>query len=96
MKGLPSPFDAGRYHSLVVEEASLPSCLKKTAWTSDGLIMGLEHESWPLMGVQFHPESILTNVGYAILNNFLDCCGTKCVEALPTNDVALAKSGASR
>ena len=71
-KGLSNPFDATRYHSLVVERNSLPSCLKITAWTDDGEIMGMEHDSLPLWGVQFHPESILTVEGKALLKNFLD------------------------
>ena len=71
-KGLSNPFDATRYHSLVVERNSLPSCLKVTAWTDDGEIMGMEHDSLPLWGVQFHPESILTVEGKALLKNFLD------------------------
>jgi anthranilate synthase/aminodeoxychorismate synthase-like glutamine amidotransferase len=86
MRGLPSPFEAGRYHSLIVEASSLPDCLQKTAWTSDGLLMGFEHKEWPVMGVQFHPESILTNVGYAILINFLDCCGQTYRGPIPEND----------
>ena len=68
---IPSPFEATRYHSLVVEKESLPSCLTVTAWTSDGTIMGLEHESLPVYGVQFHPESILTSAGKRLLENFL-------------------------
>jgi len=70
-EGLSNPFDATRYHSLVVERASLPSCLKITAWTEDGEIMGMEHTSLPLWGVQFHPESILTVEGKSLLQNFL-------------------------
>lgn len=74
--GLPNPFDATRYHSLVVERASLPDCLEVTAWTehADGSfdeIMGLRHKTLAVEGVQFHPESILTRQGYAILENFL-------------------------
>ena len=75
--GLPNPFEATRYHSLVVERASLPDCLEITAWTQhpDGSvdeIMGLRHRSLPLQGVQFHPESILTQHGHALMKNFLD------------------------
>ncbi len=70
-KGLPDPFPATRYHSLIVERASLPPVLKVNAWTEDGLIMGLRHESLPVHGVQFHPESIETSAGYAMLRNFL-------------------------
>lgn len=69
--GLPDPFEATRYHSLVVERASLPTCLEITAWTADGEIMGLRHRQLPLWGVQFHPESILTTVGKDVLGNFL-------------------------
>ncbi|WP_395621511.1 anthranilate synthase component II [Dokdonella sp.] len=75
--GLPNPFEATRYHSLVVEQASLPKCLEVSAWTenADGSrdeIMGLRHRSLAVEGVQFHPESILTQHGHAMLRNFLD------------------------
>jgi anthranilate synthase component 2 len=70
--GLASPFTATRYHSLVVERASLPQCLAVSAWTEDGVVMGLRHREHPLEGVQFHPESILTTVGKDLLRNFLD------------------------
>ena len=70
-KGTPNPFEATRYHSLIVERKSLPSCLEITAWTKEGEIMGLKHRKFPLWGVQFHPESILTKVGKDILKNFL-------------------------
>lgn len=69
--GLPSPFTATRYHSLIVQRASLPSCLVPTAWTEDGIIMGMRHAELPIYGVQFHPESIATAHGHDILNNFL-------------------------
>lgn len=69
--GLPSPFLATRYHSLAVERASLPDCLEVTAWTADGEIMGLRHKALPIEGVQFHPESIATEHGHALLRNFL-------------------------
>ena len=69
--GLPTPFEATRYHSLAVERASLPDCLEVTAWTVDGEIMGLRHKSLPVEGVQFHPESIATEHGHAMLRNFL-------------------------
>jgi anthranilate synthase component 2 len=71
-RGLPSPFVATRYHSLAVERASLPDCLEVTAWTEDGEIMGLAHRSLAVQGVQFHPESILTEHGHALLRNFLN------------------------
>ena len=70
-RGLPNPFTATRYHSLVVERASLPACLELTAWTADGLVMGLRHREHALLGVQFHPESILTAPGKELLRNFL-------------------------
>jgi len=70
-RGLPNPFEATRYHSLVVEKKSLPECLAITAWTKDKEIMGLRHAQYPLWGVQFHPESILTKVGKNLLANFL-------------------------
>ncbi len=70
--GLANPFEATRYHSLVVERASLPPCLEITAWVEEGEIMGLRHREFPLFGVQFHPESILTLGGKDILRNFLE------------------------
>jgi anthranilate synthase component 2 len=70
-RGLPSPFTATRYHSLAVERESLPDCLEVTAWTADGEIMGLRHRTLAVEGVQFHPESILTEHGHAMLRNFL-------------------------
>ena len=73
-EGLPQPFDATRYHSLVVEEDSLPACLAVTARTADGEIMGLRHRELPVEGVQFHPESILTGEGKRLLGNFLARC----------------------
>jgi len=69
--GLPDPFDATRYHSLLVERSSLPECLEVTAWTAEGEIMGMRHRSLPVWGMQFHPESILTVAGMDMLNNFL-------------------------
>lgn len=71
-KGLPSPFDATRYHSLIIERSSLPDCLEITAWTAEGEIMGVMHKEHPVHGVQFHPESILTLEGKKLLQNFLD------------------------
>ncbi|MBI4183831.1 MAG: aminodeoxychorismate/anthranilate synthase component II [Proteobacteria bacterium] len=70
-EGVKNPFRATRYHSLIVERASLPKCLRVTASTPDGIIMGLAHESLPVYGVQFHPESIASESGHRILENFL-------------------------
>ena len=69
--GLPNPLTATRYHSLVIEKKSLPACLEVTAWTDDGEIMGVRHRELPVEGVQFHPESILTDKGHELLANFL-------------------------
>ncbi|MGB0960916.1 MAG: aminodeoxychorismate/anthranilate synthase component II [Halocynthiibacter sp.] len=69
---LPSPFDATRYHSLVVDRETLPDCLEVNAWLSDGTIMGLRHRDLPIHGVQFHPESIRSEHGHKLLKNFLD------------------------
>jgi anthranilate synthase component 2 len=69
--GLPNPFTATRYHSLVIEREALPDCLEITAWTDDGEIMGVKHATLPIEGVQFHPESILSEHGHALLKNFL-------------------------
>ena len=74
-KGITNPFEATRYHSLVMERKSMPKCLEVTAKTSDGEIMGVRHKDLPLWGVQFHPESILTTEGKQILNNFLKLKG---------------------
>ncbi len=71
-KGLPSPFDATRYHSLIVDRKTLPDCLEITGWTDEGEIMGIQHKEHPVHGVQFHPESILTVDGKKLLQNFLD------------------------
>jgi anthranilate synthase/aminodeoxychorismate synthase-like glutamine amidotransferase len=70
-KGLPEPFEATRYHSLIVARESVPACLAVSAWTDDGLVMGLRHRERPIEGVQFHPESILTAAGKDLLRNFL-------------------------
>lgn len=71
-RGLPDPLTATRYHSLVIERASLPACLEVTAWTEDGEIMGVRHRQLQVEGVQFHPESILTEKGHELLANFLN------------------------
>lgn len=70
--GIPRPFRATRYHSLVVEPSSVPECLTVTAWVQEGEIMGLRHRHHPVIGVQFHPESVLTEHGHALLRNFLE------------------------
>jgi len=71
-KGIPSPFTAVRYHSLVIERESLPDVLKITAWSEDEEIMGVQHREYPVFGVQFHPESVLSEYGLDILKNFLE------------------------
>lgn len=70
-RGLPNPYTITRYHSLAIERASLPDCLEVTAWTSDDEIMGVRHKQFDIEGVQFHPESILTEHGHELLQNFL-------------------------
>jgi len=75
--GLPNPFSAIRYHSLIVEREGLPDCLEVTAWTDDGTIMGLRHRQYPVEGVQFHPESFMTEVGKDVLKNFLQLSYTR-------------------
>jgi len=77
LAGLPNPFPAIRYHSLVVEREGLPDCLEVTAWTDDGTIMGLRHRQYPVEGVQFHPESFMTEVGKDVLKNFLQLSYTR-------------------
>ena len=69
--GLPNPFDATRYHSLLIERATAPACLEISAWTDEGEIMGVRHREFTIEGVQFHPESILTEAGMRLLENFL-------------------------
>jgi anthranilate synthase component 2 len=69
--GLPSPLTATRYHSLAIERTSMPACLEVTATSADGEVMGVRHREWPVEGVQFHPEAILTEHGHALLSNFL-------------------------
>lgn len=84
--GLPNPLMATRYHSLIVPEATLPPCLKVTARTvtADRLVMGLEHVDWPMFGLQFHPESVLTNGGHRLLQNFLVAAGLR--QTVSVND----------
>ena len=76
-KGLPKSFQITRYHSLIVERTTLPDCLEITAETADGIIMGLQHKTHPVHGVQFHPESIASEQGHALLANFLELAGFK-------------------
>ena len=71
-KGLPNPFEAIRYHSLAISRDDLPDELELTAWTDNGIIMGVKHKPHPVQGVQFHPESIMTKVGHGLLRNFLE------------------------
>jgi anthranilate synthase/aminodeoxychorismate synthase-like glutamine amidotransferase len=89
--GLPNPFDAGRYHSLAVMERDLPDDLVVTAFTSDGVIMGIRHRSLPVEGVQFHPESMLTPHGELLLRNFLDLSA----KTPPSSAVSSPRSGAT-
>jgi len=84
--GLPSPLTVGRYHSLVVEESTLPADIEVTARADDGLVMALAHRRWPIYGVQFHPESILTDGGYVLLANFLKLAGTSLRDNVPGMD----------
>ena len=76
-RGLPNPFIATRYHSLVIERATLPDCLEITAWTEDDEIMGVRHKTLKIEGIQFHPESVLTPQGKRIIRNFLKTTGRK-------------------
>ena len=75
LRGLDNPFMATRYHSLVIERSGLPDVLEVTAWSDDGLIMAVRHREFPVEGVQFHPESIGTPAGHALLRNFLERAG---------------------
>ena len=83
--GIPSPFDAGRYHSLALAESALPSDVVVTARTDSGTVMALEHTRLPILGVQFHPESVLTEGGYRLLANWLELCGDADAVALSSN-----------
>jgi anthranilate synthase/aminodeoxychorismate synthase-like glutamine amidotransferase len=82
--GLPNPITACRYHSLIVDRATLDASLEVTAWTADGTVMALAHRSWPLVGLQFHPESILTDCGYELLTAFLRLADIGLPAELPT------------
>ncbi|HEX9698170.1 MAG TPA: aminodeoxychorismate/anthranilate synthase component II [Acidobacteriota bacterium] len=86
--GLPQPLEVARYHSLIVQREGLPDSLEITAWTADGLIMAMRHREWPLQGVQFHPESIATPEGPAMLKNFLEGAGMGVSGADRESDVA--------
>lgn len=87
-RDIPSPMQVGRYHSLVAEAASLPACLRVDAQTEDGTIMAVSHVSLPVVGVQFHPESVLTEHGYALLANFLRMAG---LPSAPEVNIAMPK-----
>jgi anthranilate synthase component 2 len=80
LRGLDDPFMATRYHSLVVAEEGLPDVLEATAWSDDGLIMAMRHREFPVEGVQFHPESVGTPTGHALLRNFLETAGAAGVQ----------------
>ncbi|HEX4143963.1 MAG TPA: aminodeoxychorismate/anthranilate synthase component II [Pirellulales bacterium] len=84
--GLPNPMLGCRYHSLVAERQTLPDCFEVTAWTDDGTIMAIEHRQRPLVGIQFHPESILTECGYPLLTAFLRRAGARLPAELPSID----------
>ncbi len=84
-EGIPTRFQVGRYHSLVIEPTSLPDALRATAWADDGTIMAVQHVQHRVYGVQFHPESILTSAGYQVLANFLALAGLESL-AIPNND----------
>jgi anthranilate synthase/aminodeoxychorismate synthase-like glutamine amidotransferase len=92
--GMPNPLRATRYHSLIIDEASLPVELRVVARTDDGVPMALEHLSWPLFGVQFHPESILTLEGHRLLANFLALAGQSVAE-LPIGDLPASSEAAT-
>jgi anthranilate synthase component II len=89
--GLPSPLSGCRYHSLAAEEASLPSCLEATAHSDDGTLMAIQHRTLPVVGLQFHPESILTEHGYALLAAFLRLAGLSPPPTLPSIETELFK-----
>ena len=81
--GMQEPFQACRYHSLVVSGEDLPESLQKTAWLADGTVMGLKHTHYPIVGIQFHPESVLTNDGFRILAQFLKLAGIEVEVEIP-------------
>lgn len=83
---LPSPFPACRYHSLIVDAATLPACLEITAWTCESVVMGIQHREHATVGVQFHPESILTDEGFQLLANFLRIAGIQPPQVLPRQE----------
>jgi anthranilate synthase/aminodeoxychorismate synthase-like glutamine amidotransferase len=90
--GLPNPLRATRYHSLIIDETSLPDALSITARSEDGLPMAIQHRVWPLFGVQFHPESILTDCGHRLLANFLEFAGAP-ARAVPPGDFVARTDG---
>lgn len=94
--GLPNPMWAGRYHSLVVDESRLPPCLVPTAWTADNTVMAVAHQDLPVVGIQFHPESVLTEFGFELLANFLRLAGIECCEPLPSLAAEMQRLGAVR
>jgi hypothetical protein len=91
---LPSPIVACRYHSLVIERESLPQELLATAWTADGTIMAVAHRQWPLVGLQFHPEAILTDLGYDLLATFLNTAGIELPAPAPHIESERVRSAA--
>jgi anthranilate synthase component II len=93
--GLPSPLMGGRYHSLVVDEAALPDCLEVTARSDDGTVMAIEHRTLPVVGLQFHPESILTDCGYPLLAAFLRLAGLAAPNDLPASEQHLLEENLS-
>ncbi len=92
--GLENPLTVCRYHSLIVDEATLPSCLAVTARTEEGLLMAFQHREHPVFGVQFHPESILTDFGYPLLANFLAAAGQSVTNPLPDKTAELVEPAA--
>lgn len=95
-EGLPSPLRACRYHSLIVERQSLPACLEVCATTEDGIVMAFRHRQFPVVGLQFHPESILTEMGYAVLAGFLRLAGLNLPSAIPSWESEFAPGARGR